>query len=283
MLIFQYMTPESSRFGMKRTDQEFVDETREQKRKQKRGTDAQDVDRALEERMRPRMDGPQIFSREQFGKASDKWIGKLNTAQEALMKEINRRAYKGESVDALEAQAALLKSWNDRLWSLSLENAHLGLTDPDGVVSMDQELLNAVEGDPVASVEAALERAAYPAQLEESARGLESVVAERKARENREKQMSREIAGMRETMDTLEDRMRVIQEMRKDIDEHEDKLIESGEFAAEKLTTIDIEREEMQKLHARFFDEITKVMRNFDKLLEHYEEVRSDNPFAKAA
>lgn len=268
---------------MTRTDKEFVDEQREAKQQSARGTNIADIDQAIEERTRPNLEGPQIFTREQFGSASDVWLKKLGPALESVMREINYQAASGKQFDELQAQANLLKSWNDRIWNLSLENAHQGLNDPDGVMTIDRELMNAVEGDPMAAVEAALARSSYPEQLATSAKGLESSIKERAERENREKQMSREIAGMRETMDTLEDRMRVIQEMRKDIDEHEDKLIESGEFSAEKLTTIDIEREEMQKLHMRFFDEITKVMRNFDKLLERYDEVQAENPFSRAA
>lgn len=281
MLIFQYMPTESTRFGMSPTFQESMRKEKEKKTK----AESRTLEAEMEKRAStPKFEGPQIFTREQFGKESGAWLKKLNQTQGELMEEIQKRAYmKGENVDALEAQAALLKSWSDRVWALSLENAHQGLTDPEGIMTVDRELLTVVEGDPMAAVEAAMQRAAFPEQLDASARGLESAVAERAARENREKQMSREIAGMRETMDTLEERMRVIQDMRREIDEHEDKLIESGEFSVEKLTPIDIERTELEKLHSRFFDEISKVMKNFSKLLDTYETFQSDNPFAKAS
>jgi hypothetical protein len=223
---------------------------------------------------KPKAPDHYLFSPEDFLDKSESWLTNINEAQAELMKEITISSRLGKNMDELDARAKLLENWHQKLWVMCLDAGEAQRSGTD-TMKVDSAFVKALESDPNAAAASQIEKQGTETRWNEQIRESSENLKAQEALKTREMNAQREVSALKESMQVLDDRMDAIQKGIKELDQREELLFKKGMLPGnpEIMNELDIEREELSKLHEKSFDSFHKVMRNFNKLLDHFSEV----------
>jgi predicted RNase H-like nuclease (RuvC/YqgF family) len=150
-------------------------------------------------------------------------------------------------------------------------------------MKVDSAFVQALETDPNSAAAKQIEKTGTDADWSEQLRENSENLKRQEGLKTREMNAQREVTQMKESMQVLDDRMDAIQKGIKELDQREEALFKKGMLPGnpEIMNELDIEREELSKLHEKSFDSFHKVMRNFNKLLDHFSDL-FDKPHTQA-
>ncbi len=231
---------------------------------------------------KPKAPDHYLFAPEELSQKAEGWLTNINEAQADLMKELTVSARLGKNVDVLDARAKLLEDWHNKLWVLCLDSAD-AQRNGEETMKVDSAFVQALETDPNTAAAKQIEKMGTDADWSEQLRENSENLKRQEGLKTREMNAQREVTQMKESMQVLDDRMDAIQKGIKELDQREEALFKKGMLPGnpEIMNELDIEREELSKLHEKSFDSFHKVMRNFNKLLDHFSDL-FDKPHAQA-